>query len=200
MANSTIDDQKIILYDLWPGDPVENLSEPLDGFTGSDHHNVVSPAYDIGTKIRVYDDTSKGYATFIYLQNIQGTAGAVAAKDPVCMDTSEQATAATSATWYKVGSDGGETLVNGPMAIAISAMTTAYYGWFWCGGVCPVSYVSGLGGNYVTDSSLTAGGMFTGADSTADGKIALTLAMTAAAHATSVADTPYVGMSLIADA
>ena len=194
MANSTIDDAKIVLYDKWPGEVNPNLSIPTGGFTGSSHHNVATAAYPVGTKIQVYDSTNKGYSTFIYLQFIQGTAGTLAAKDPVAMDTSEQATSATGATWYKVCSDGGEALVLGPVAVAISTMTTAYYGWFWCGGVCPVDSVSGLGGNYVTDGSLTAGGAFVGADSTADGCIALSLA------AATASSQSIVGVSLIADA
>jgi hypothetical protein len=198
MANSTIDDAKIVLLDRWPGVPVHQAAEPPDGFTGSGHHNVAAAIYPVGTKIQVYDETNKGYATFIYLQFVKGTAAALAAKDPVAMDTSEQATAATTTTYYKVGQDGGEVLLDGPIAVALSTLTTAYYGWFWCGGVCPVSFVSDLGGNYVTDGTLTAGNPFGCADSTADGKIALVIAD--AASATTAADVATQGVALIADA
>ncbi|TSA52233.1 MAG: hypothetical protein D4R45_07295 [Planctomycetaceae bacterium] len=197
MANSTIDHSKIILIDRWPGVPVEQESVPPDGFTGAGHHNVATPVYPVGMKNQVWDETAHGYATLIYLQNIQGTVGAVAVMNPVALDTSEQATAATTSTYYKVCSDGGEVLLDGPIAIALSAMTDAYYGWFWCGGVCPVSHVAAMDTTLVTDGSLTAGNPFGVADSTADGKIALTLAD--AAHATSAADVATQGIALIAD-
>jgi len=198
MANSTIDDQKIQLYDRFPGIPDRQGQKPPDGFTGATHHNVAAAVYEVGTKIQLYDTTSKGYTTFIYLQYIKGTAAVPAAKAPVMLDTTEQATAATTATYYKVCNDGAEVLLDGPMAFVISAMTTLYYGWFWCGGVVPVSFVSAMGGNYVTDSTLTAGNPFGAADSTADGMIALTIAD--AVHATSVADVATQGIALIADA
>lgn len=208
MANSTIDDAKFILIDRWPGAPDDKMGTPPDGFTGSSHHNVSTPQYSIGTKIRVYDNTNKGYSTFIYLQYIAGTKAstlALAAKQFVAMDTSEQATAATSPTYYKVTDDGSEALIQGPLAVALSAMTTAYYGWFWCGGVCPVDFVSGLGGNYVTDGNVAAGAGIVGVangslTSTQGDKIILGLAMTGAAHATSVVDKQINGLALIADA
>jgi hypothetical protein len=36
----------------------------------------------------------------------------------------------------------------GPIAIALSAMTEDYFGWFWCGGLCPEFWVPALGGNF----------------------------------------------------
>jgi len=208
VANSTLDDAKLILRDLWPGEPDFKLSKPPDGFTGASHHNVASPVYPVGIKIKVYDETNKGYATFIYLQYVAGTKAAtlaLAVKQFVSMDTSEQATAATSPTYFKVTDDASEALIHGPIAVALGAMTTAYYGWFWCGGVCPVSFVSGLGGNYVTDGTLAAGKGITAVanaslTSTQGDKIILSLAMTNAAHATSVVDYPILGTALIDDA
>jgi len=41
--------------------------------------------------------------------------------------------------------------------ITISAMTDDYYGWFWCGGVCPEFMVSGMGGTYATDGNVEIG-------------------------------------------
>jgi len=194
MANSTIVNEKIMLIDRWPGVADPRLGKPPDGFTGSSHHNVATAIYPLGQKRTVWDPTAKGYATFIYLQNIQGTAGAVAVTNPVAPDTSEQATVATTQVYYKVGSDGGEALLSGPGAIALSAMTTLYYGWFWCGGVCPVSFVSALDTTLVTDGTLAAGAAFGFADSTADGKIALAIAI-----ASAVSDIGIQGISFIAD-
>lgn len=207
MANSTIDDAKLILYDRWPGEVDQNLGVPPDGFTGASHHNVATAQYEPGTKIKVYDKTNKGYATLIYLQYIAGTKAAtlaLAAKQFVCMDTSEQAAAATSPTYFKVGDDASECLLTGPMAVALSAMTTTYYGWFWCGGVCPVDSVAALGGNYVTDGTVAAGLGFTGvanASATASNadKIILKLSSTAAASSAAVNVAPASGLALIAD-
>jgi len=200
MANSTLDDSKFILIDKWPGVIDTSQSVPVDGFTGTSHHNSATAAFKVGTKIQVFDETNNGYATFIYLQNVQGSAGAVAAKNPVCVDTSLAATAGNALlpTWFEVCSDGGEVLLEGPVAIALSAMTDDYYGWFWCGGVCPVSFVSGLGGNYVTDSSVAAGRKFTCADSTADGKIAFKNVAQAAASSTVIVE--GCGFAMKADA
>jgi len=202
MSLSTIDDSKIFLYDRFPGEVNRNIGEPTGGFTGSSHHNVASATqYKVGTKIMVYDTTNKGYATFIYLQYVAGTVAGIAAKKPVAIHTANQAstTNATTSVWYQVTTDGGESLVNGPLAIALSSMTTLYYGWFWCGGVCPVSKVSGLGGNYTTDTSVAAGRPFTGADSST-GYIDLVVAGLGAAHATTSADYMPAGFALKADA
>ncbi len=164
MTVSTIDDQKFLLIDNWPGKVDHNLGIPTGGFTGSAHHNVVAAKYPIGAKIQAYDSTSNGYATFVYLQFVQGSVGVLAAKDVVGIDISEQSTDATADTWYKVTSDGGEAQVQGPLAVALSAVTTAYFGWFWCGGVCPVALVSDLDGNYLTNNLLAAGKAITGSD------------------------------------
>jgi len=207
MANSTIDGTKIILNDLWPGTPDPMLTVPIDGFTGADQHNVATAVRRVGTKIKVYDDTGKGYATFIYLQYIAGTKAttlALAAKQFVSMDISEQATAGTTSTYYKVTDDASEALLGGPLAVAISAMTTLYYGWFWCGGVQPTSHVAALTGNYTTNGTLTAGGRFSAvanASATATYSDKIIIKLTSLAHATgTLTDVPAAGISLIADA
>jgi hypothetical protein len=211
MANSTLDDSKFILYDRFPGAISLALGMPADGFTGTSHHNVASPVFPIGTKIQVYDTTNKGYATFIYAQYKANTAkvavNALAAKDFVAMQlTANGATTyATESVWYWMSDAGDVALMQSGLAVAISAMTTDYYGWFWCAGVCPVDFVSGLGGNYVTDSNVAAGAGIVGvqnASATAsNGKmIILGISMTGAAHATSVIDKLVCGIALRADA
>jgi hypothetical protein len=211
MTNSTIDNSKIILFDKFPGVPSTVRGLPVDGFTGADHHNVLTPYYPIGTKIQVYDVTNKGYATMIYLQYIAGTKAAtlaLAAGQFCCPPIAANASSGQAAVnvYYKVTDDASEALVQGPIAVALSAMTTTYYGWFWCGGVCPISFVTALDTTFTTNGDLGAGLGVVGianasATSTYSDKIILGLAMTGAAHNASVVfDAPAAGMSLVADA
>lgn len=156
MADSTLDSELFTLNDFWPGSPNPNLSVPTDGFTGATHHNVAAETdYVVGTKIQVYCDGSvgqKGFSVLIYLQvGTQNADSVLAAKSVVVQDS--------ATVWYQVTND-ADSCIKIPTAlaaIALSAMTNAYYGWFWCGGVCPEQYVSGLGGNYATEGSVAAG-------------------------------------------
>ena len=50
-------------------------------------------------------------------------------------------------------------------------MTDEYYGWFWVGGVCPVTFVSALDGDFVTADAVVAGGV-TVADYVTDDRLA----------------------------
>jgi len=59
--------------------------------------------------------------------------------------------------WYRVTNDPDDCVIaTGSLlaAVALSAMTNERWGWFWCGGICPESFVSGLGGNYETDGDI----------------------------------------------
>ena len=157
MADSTIDSELLILHDFWPGEADPGLAQdpPRDGFTGADHHNVSAAVYQVGSKIQVYNvgDTGKaGFATLIYLQvGTQDATTVLAAKSLVVPDS--------STSWYKVTNDPNRALVSpcGVVAYALSAVTNAYYGWFWCGGVCPEEAVTDLGGTYATDGNVAAG-------------------------------------------
>lgn len=157
MADSTIDSELFVLYDNWPGDADPGLAQdpPRDGFTGTDHHNVAAAAYPIGSKIQVYNrgDTGQpGFATFVYLQvGTQDLETVIAVKTVVVPDSSTY--------WYRVTNDPADSIVVpcGLAGIAVSAITNAYYGWFWCGGVCPEEFVAGLGGTYATDGNVVAG-------------------------------------------
>ena len=150
MADSTLLLKDLMLNDLWPGVPTVR-SKPLDGFTGSAHHNVATEKYRLGTKIQLYHDggtdINQGYSTFIYLRAAADaeTAPAMAVTSVVCVDgTPESLTTANK--FYVVTNDSDLTSVEtgSPCAIALSTMTNSYYGWFWCGGVCPTAEVSGL--------------------------------------------------------
>lgn len=157
MAASTIDDQYLWLNDIIPGEANYGELPPMDSdgniFTNSSHHNVATAIYNVGTKVSVYDNTNSGYATFTYLQMGTASGVAVAAK-AVCAP----GTAAT-AKYYKVTNDPDAFIANSYCAIALSAMTADYYGWFWTHGVCPVDSVSALDGNYKTADAVVAGGI-----------------------------------------
>ena len=158
MADETFDSEAIVLYDLWPASHVLYNHVPQDGFTGALHHNVATAVYPVGTKAIVRNHSATagidGFSTFIYLKlemqdatNVLGPRQIVAChSDAVLYDVTND-----SATDLGAG--------KGPIAIGLSAMTVDYYGWFWCGGVCPEEYVSALGGSYATDGTVEIGDM-----------------------------------------
>ena len=148
---------------------------PKSGFTGygdgggftekdiSTSHNVVDTSdykiYVPGTKMRYYNSTLKGWGTCIYLRYSKG-AETLAAGYIVQPDPAETATP----KHYNVTGDASTFVSIGlctPQAIALSAMTTAYWGWFWCGGLCPDFFTSASARFDATtcasDDSLTAG-------------------------------------------
>jgi len=163
MADGTLDSAYLVLKDNWPGAPAHNLSTPTDGFTGATHHNVATAAYTLGTKIQVYNTGTtgpEGFATFIYLQIV----GTVAAAREVC--ALDVKTSMTIVTNVKAGDLIGTGL---PTCVSISAMTTAYYGWFWCGGVAAEEFVADLDGDIATDSGVALGSGVVAADLTGTG-------------------------------
>jgi hypothetical protein len=175
MADTTILAKYIVLQDTVQGNVNSNLPQPVGGFTGSEHHNVATAKYDVGTKVQVYDETSKGYSTFVYLKN--GTAAATIAAGQVMIPAG--ATQNPTYLTYVYTNDPDDGIVGGNCAIALSAMTDDYYGWFWCGGVAPVGITnSGITSTttIATDDSVAIGAVSTG-DLTAD-KAGLILATT----------------------
>jgi hypothetical protein len=156
MADSTIDSDLIYLRGGRFGTCYDKTM-PIGGFTGSAHHNVAAADrdYPIGMVKRVYCDGTvgvKGFAEFVYLA-YEGSSAPTAAAKQVCVPDS-------STVWYQFTNDPDScVMATGSMlaVVAISAMTDGYYGWFWCGGVCPEVYVSALGGNYATTNAVIAG-------------------------------------------
>lgn len=162
-----------------------NFSIPKDGFTGygtekeyqakavDTSHNVASTSayaiYRLGTKIGYYNETLGGYGACIYLQYSAG-AETLAAGYPVGIDEAND-------TLYSVTGDQSTIGDGSPTAIALSAMTTAYYGWFWCAGVCPDFYTSSsakfAATTVTTNDSIAAGKAFEMPLSTTDGIIHL---------------------------
>jgi len=146
--NAVLDSEKIILFNHF-GAPDPNLGEPKDGFTGAEHHNVATAVYPLGTVIQVYNKTLgvAGYSQFVYGKLETQDATNVTFARCIC-------TLHTDAVPTDFTNDNAADLASNACVIAISAMTVDYFGWFWCGGVCPEDFVSGLGGFYNCDDSV----------------------------------------------
>lgn len=167
-TDETIDSEDFILFDNWPGVPQQCNGQPVAyNLQGSDSHNVATAAHPVGTKFQVYNDGSvaglNGYSTLIYLQvGTQGATTAIAAKTICAGDD--------AADPYEVTNSGTDAidLGAGLCAVAIGTTTDAYYGWFWCGGVCPEVLCDSLadgasqtmGGNYYGKFNLELGPMY----------------------------------------
>lgn len=159
---STLDDQKFFLIDQFPGSVGDNIIPSPSSWTTYG----TTEDFSIGTKRRIYDATSKGFAILTYLKvtgGTEGNANGMAVKS-ICGVKTSTAAAGTAGWAHTVTPDGGEALLNGPIAIALGTVSaanftanTSYYGWFWTGGVCPVATITGLDGNYATDENVAAG-------------------------------------------
>ena len=173
MADSTIDDQKFVLEDQWPGEAQRAMAIPDDGFVGTSHHNVATAVYPIGTKIQVYCPGSAvygtksgnaGYSTFIYLK-LEEMDGTNTCRKKHFVTTESTQTASVADNVYDVTNDVATALGIGglmPAAVALGTasggvLTENYYGWYWCGGVCPVDYVDALDGDYSTLGDVAIG-------------------------------------------
>lgn len=161
MADSVIDSEKFILFDNWPGVARYGL-EPPGGFTGYSHFNVDSPAYPLGDKICVWNNSDvagdDGYATFIYLCFLPITEAMPAVLPK------QLAVAVLAGSPYNVSTDMNQNLQDesAMAAYALAPMTPIFatqakYGYFWCGGICPEAFVPALGGNYDTDDNVDIG-------------------------------------------
>jgi len=169
MADSTLDSELFYLNTGMWGAPNPKYGTPDDGFTGSDHHNVATEVYPLGTVIAYYNDGTAGVAgwsEFVYCQ-MEGTSAPTCAVKQICVQDAAGAP-------FVVTNDPDSALVTtallGQLAacVALSAMTDAYYGWFYCGGVVPEGAVSGLGGNFATVNNVAAGYPIMVSDLTAD--------------------------------
>jgi len=167
MADATIDGAYIVLTPGRFGPPNPAYGIPTDGFTGADHHNVAAAAYPVGTVIAAYNSgASKGVAgmsEFVYLKwsDTDTHTGAVnyvavpASGDvptTYTMDPDDYFidTAALTSTLV-------ESAYNPRAVVALSDMTNLYYGWAWCGGVCPSDIVTTMDGDLHTDDSVAVG-------------------------------------------
>ena len=135
-------------------------TRPKDGFAGTGGpsafsaaktttHNNSSEVIPVGTKVRLRNNALKEYFTCIYLE-YNGGAGSVtiAAGDLVAEYT--------AAGLGVVTGDDTDIIANGRCAIALSAVTSGNFGWFWCGGCAPDHYSSS--GTLFSAESVTTNG------------------------------------------
>lgn len=158
---STIDDALFVLHDTF-GDAIGDNMIP---FPSDMTVYSLTQDYPLGTTRRVYDTTKKCWAVFRYLKvtgGTEGNANGMAVKS-LCGRVTTAAAAGTAGWPFTVTPDGGECMLNGPIAIALGTISaanftanTSYYGWFQSGGSPAVSVVPGLDGNYATDTNVAA--------------------------------------------
>ena len=179
MADQTITTQGVILYDRWPGKncvttpDVENISDMTSTLVG---HNQQTAKYPLGTKWQLYNYGAavnvgvkyhRGFSTFIYLKAESTATTAVALS--AAMLVAPYGTLAAGMdrnALYTVTASSSRTTheTMGLTAMCLSTMTNSYYGWFWCGGVCPLEYVPGLS---VTSTIVTNDSLYTASTITA---------------------------------
>jgi hypothetical protein len=156
----------VVLNDSIPG-VLTNQSVPVDGFAGASHHNVATAQHRPGTKITVWIESLKSYSILTYLQ--AGTTAGAAAVAAGRVMIPEDVTNNASYLPTKVVGDPDEGLLASACAIAISAMTDSYYGWFWTGGCCPVGHGDMTATTVIaSDDSVTVGCSLMTCDLTAD--------------------------------
>ena len=148
MAANKLDDGKFYLIDNFPGEPT-NGPNPSSWTTYT-----LACNFPLGTKRLVYDDTNHGWATLIYLRFQKGSAAVATVKSACGLYITDVATAGA---WHNVTNTADSTTsLIGPICIALGTCVDAYYGWFWCGGVCPVDTIATLDGVHSTDGSVAA--------------------------------------------
>ena len=153
MADSTITVQGVVLRDNWPGVPITPPVAYSDMSAASVGHNLANPMWRLGQKWKVYnsDDSvdgttgfNVGWSTFIYLKGADdiATAPAATATSIVVIDNTIAAANAAD-KWFTVTGASANTThdSDGFLGVALSTMTNSYYGWYWCGGVCPIGFV-----------------------------------------------------------
>ena len=208
MADAAYLTESFLLYDNWPGVAVPPPF-PVTGMTSAAvGHNVAHPRWDVGTKWELYcngDQASvgvsyrQGFSTFIYLQ----TGPDAAASSPVMVKTmfsvpdEEIAAGDADDLIYVMAVDDDVTTheYSGLVAVALSTQTNSYFGWYWCGGVYPVEYIStgAVADTVITNDSVTADiEIQTLLDAEGD------TGVKGAIHATA-SQTPGIGISLITD-
>jgi hypothetical protein len=174
--SATLDSAEFVLIDNWPTIGNNNSAGPFNAgapASGADQ-NAATEVHQVGTKWTGYQEGStginRGAFTLIYLQFGTAAATACAVKQIVALETAPGAATAATLMYKVTNSDATAELGTGMAAVALSAMTASYYGWFWCGGVCPESICAGLAGNHLTQGSVVVGDMSLGQ---ADGDNAL---------------------------
>ncbi len=183
---------------------------PKSGFTGygfgalftekdiATSHNVAATSeyaktYPVGTVIKYFNAALNGYGACAYMICDEASTDAIVVGDCVTLKAGSHTILTNDASAGAVGdyaAEGGF-----PAAIAISAMTTDYLGWFWIMGVCPDLNTAAstlLSANTGITSAGSIGAMSSFTASTTDGAIALF-------NNDGTADAAVIGMSLAAD-
>jgi hypothetical protein len=150
--------------------------------------------YPLGTIIGYYNASLKGYGACAYMSCTQVSAGSIIAGRILTLTAGSHTDLTDDASAGSVGDYALECGACG--AIAMSTMTTLYYGWFWIKGVCPDLYTSASA--KLSATTLTCDG---GMDTAMDGFTAGTTDGTAAIYNRDAASNDLVpmGMSLAAD-
>ena len=175
----------LILFDNWPGFVDGHIGKPTDGWdsTQPDSGNcVTTPKFRVGTKIGGYEDNTRGAGSYImqYLRFHEGTdfaqdVGAVS--DGYRMCAHAEGTAAGDTTtgdytytpWYVVTNDctNSDMTSGGPICFPCADLSHNNYGWFWVGGVCPISEVTA----FVVSGDITGADLKTTGDVVLGGKV-----------------------------
>jgi len=183
-----INTKNVVLQDNWPGIPNFNLGIPTGGFDSTLHCCSVQ-SYPIGTKIQGYSTLSglEGPYTMIYLRYyclssanaVEDISGNWAIFQAFCNSTciSADGTNAVFTCTNKGGIDTGykcgTTL--GLIGVACSTLSSfdntiegqneGGYGWFWCGGVCPIEDITMYDAKSAyAGSDMTSGGNMAAGD------------------------------------
>ena len=182
MANSVIDTEMIVLQDNWPFDPgFDRWAGPyrkpaVDSLLWEGQNVSTLDKFRLGRKFVHYEaggsEKPSGWSTFIYLkvgtQNPDVLLSCVAATNKtICsIEGTPAENSSTAATeMYTVTNDGNNAnaaagticMAMGMCGIATSAMTNSYYGWYWCGGVAPLTLLTGLVGDCPTANTVAIG-------------------------------------------
>ena len=157
MADATIEGGALTLYDNWPGMPPV-VYDTLADFKNATNHNVAAVVdFLVGDKAVIRNSGASlgtaGPSTFTYLQAVghDDAAVAITVKSVMIPDVTLVPFRVTNEK------DGGLSLGDGLCAVAISSMTTLYYGWFWTGGQCPSDLITGMDGTFGTDDGVVVG-------------------------------------------
>jgi len=155
---------------------------PKDGVLGA-RHNISAATLALtgprpGTIVKEWQPTLKGWSIFIYLKALKAAAGA--------RELYAQSNAADlwEVSNLKADTLGGIIEFSGAACYSLSAMTATYYGFLWCGGVCPIDSVPAMAhaNGFVTAGDIVAGAMVVASAAAGTGLDLITL-NPAAAHA-----------------
>ena len=137
--------------------PTTMWTTPKDGIKGSEHHNVVTAYYEVGTVLSLWhagrtSGSLKGWTELVYARFDEHAAGTPSEFQVV--------SPALITNLFDMGHDPAQVECGAFGVITISVMTDDYYGWFWSGGVPPIDLVASstfvATTNVATDGSVAA--------------------------------------------